>query len=231
MKKKGRGAFLEKVASVDSVDVSAVSWYDNKIVNTISTYAGSQPTSDVRRFCRKSKSYIEISRPQSIAVYNAYMGGVDLLDSMLGYYRIQIRSKKWYMRVFFHFLDMICVNSWLLWRRNLTNMDLYLPLSEFKIGVAEVLTRANVGVQRKRGRPSTPLQPALNLKKKKYPFSQIPAQQIRTDNLNHLPVVNEDRQRCKFPDCKGKSHISCGKCQVYLCLNKDRNCFYRFHTE
>lgn len=231
MKKKGRGAVLEKVANVDDVDISAVSWYDNKIVNTISTYVGSQPTSKVRRFCKKTKSYIEISRPQSIAVYNSYMGGVDLLDSMLGYYRIQIRSKKWYMRVFFHFLDMTCVNSWLLWRRNLKDTDLFLPLSEFKLALAEILTRSNNSLQRKRGRPSTSLQPVLDLKKRKYPFSQIPAQEIRTDNLNHLPIVNEERQRCKYPECKGKSQISCRKCRVFLCLNKDRNCFYKFHTE
>lgn len=231
MKKKGRGAIIEKVANVDGIDVSVVSWYDNKIVNVVSTYVGSQPTSEVRRFCRKSKTHVQIPRPQSIAVYNAYMGGVDLLDSMLGYYRISIRSKKWYIRVFFHFIDMICVNSWILWRRNLKNNDLYLPLSEFKIGIAEILTATN-SIQRKRGRPSSAsLQPKLELKKKKYPFSQIPAQEIRTDNLNHLPIVNDDRQRCKYPECKGKSQISCGKCKVFLCLNKDRNCFSQFHTE
>lgn len=123
----------------------------------------------INRFCRKSRTHIEITCPQCVAVYNAYMGEVDLLDSMLGYYRIQIRSKKWYMRVYFHFLDMICVNSWILWRRTLKNNDLYLPLSEFKLGIAEVLTRA-YSSERKRGRPSTSLQPQLNLKKKEISF-------------------------------------------------------------
>nr|CAH7745755.1 unnamed protein product [Callosobruchus chinensis] len=135
----------------------------------MSTYVGSQVATEVRRFCRKTRN-----RPQSVAAYNTYMGGIDLLDSMLGYYRIQIRSKKWYMRVFFHFLDMICVNCWILWRPNLKNDNPYLPLSEFKLALAEVLTRANA-LQRKRERPSTSLQPQLELKKKKYPFSQVPA--------------------------------------------------------
>nr|CAH7720594.1 unnamed protein product [Callosobruchus chinensis] len=219
MKKKGRGALFEGVANVEGCEISVVSWYDNKLVNTMSTYVGSQPTTEARKFCRKTRNHVMIARPQSVAVYNAYMGGLDLLDSMLGYYRIQIRSKKWYMRVFFHFLDMICVNCWILWRRNLKNDNLYLPLSEFKLET------------RKRGRPSTSLQAQLELKKKKYPFSQIPAQEIRTDNLNHLPVVNGERQRCKYPECRGKSQISCVKCLVFLCLNKDRNCFYKFHTE
>nr|CAH7723131.1 unnamed protein product [Callosobruchus chinensis] len=99
---------------------------------------------------------------------------------------------------------MICVNFWILWRPNLKNdNNLYLPLSEFKLALAEVLTRANA-LQRKRERPSTSLQPQLEKKKKKYPFSQVPAHEIRTDNFNHLPVVNGERQRCKYPECKGK---------------------------
>jgi hypothetical protein len=43
------------------------------------------------------------------------MGGVDLLDSLLGLYRIHIRSKKWYHRLFFHMLDVIICNAWLLY--------------------------------------------------------------------------------------------------------------------
>lgn len=143
MKKKGLGAVTEKVANIDGVDISVVSWYDNKIVNTISTYV------DVKRFCRKTKCHIEIPRPKCIGIYNNYMSGVDLLDSMLGYYRIQIRLKKWYMRVFYHFIAMLCVNSWILWRRSQTD-DMYLPLAELKLVLAEILTRANV-LQKKKG--------------------------------------------------------------------------------
>lgn len=50
-------------------------------------------------------------------ISNKYMGGVDLLDSMLGPYRIRIRSKKWPKKVFFHFLDLCVVNAWILWRK------------------------------------------------------------------------------------------------------------------
>nr|CAH7720616.1 unnamed protein product [Callosobruchus chinensis] len=106
---------------------------------------------------------------------------------------------------------MICVNCWILWRRNQKTDNLYLSLSEFKLALAAVLTRANA-LQRKRERPSISLQPQLELKKKKHPFSQVPAREIRRDNLNHLTVVNGERQRCKYPECKGKPQISCVKC-------------------
>ncbi|KAJ8967146.1 hypothetical protein NQ314_003061 [Rhamnusium bicolor] len=96
MKKRGRGSVVEKVAKVDGISVSVVAWYDNTLVTTVSTYVGHLPLSEVTRFDRKSKSNIVIPRPKCIEVYNSYMGGVDLLDSMLGYYRIKIRSKKCY---------------------------------------------------------------------------------------------------------------------------------------
>ncbi|RXN11698.1 piggyBac transposable element-derived 3-like protein [Labeo rohita] len=50
--------------------------------------------------------------------YNQHMGGVDLLDSLIALYRTKIRSKKWYHRLFFHFLDMIVVTCWLLYKRH-----------------------------------------------------------------------------------------------------------------
>ncbi|CAH1995998.1 unnamed protein product [Acanthoscelides obtectus] len=171
MKKKGRGTIMERVARVDGVDVSVVSWYDNKIVTTVSTYIGSRPISEVQRFCRKERKHTVTPRPKSIEIYNNYMGGVDLLDSMLGYHRILIRSKKFYLRIFFHFLDMLYCNSWILCRRALTenNSDDYLPLAEFKLGLAEILTRSHV-TSKKRGRPNSSLQPQLDLKKKEISF-------------------------------------------------------------
>ncbi|KRK02378.1 uncharacterized protein Dyak_GE28296, isoform C [Drosophila yakuba] len=44
------------------------------------------------------------------------MGGVDLLDYLLGLYRIQLRSRNWYKNIFFHMIDMCVVNSWILYR-------------------------------------------------------------------------------------------------------------------
>ena len=46
------------------------------------------------------------------------MGGVDTLDAYLAYYRIYIRSKKYYLRLFFHLLDLTVVNNWLHYRRD-----------------------------------------------------------------------------------------------------------------
>jgi len=106
LKKEGRGAIDEKTVVIDGVHLSAVRWHDNKAVTLLSTFAGSEPISEVSRWNNKSKCRETVQCPNVIKVYNSHMGGVDLIDSLIGLYRTRIRSKKWYLRLFFHLLDM-----------------------------------------------------------------------------------------------------------------------------
>lgn len=62
---------------------------------------------------KKEKKFIEISRPEVVRLYNNSMGGVDLHDQLLSYYRIFIKSRKWTLRLIFHVFDMATTNSWL----------------------------------------------------------------------------------------------------------------------
>lgn len=65
---------------------------------------------------QNSKKYIEKERPSIVGQYNPYMG-VDLIDAIMGGYKMMIRSKKWQVRVFYHLLDLIMTNSWLLYKK------------------------------------------------------------------------------------------------------------------
>lgn len=97
---KGRGSAVEVETDIDDRTLTVVSWLDNKVVNICSRYVGRYyPSDTVKRFNRKKKCYEYIICPRTILLYNRHMEGVDTLDSMLGYYRIKVRSKKWYMRV------------------------------------------------------------------------------------------------------------------------------------
>lgn len=224
---KERGRFEERVCRVDGVDVSAVAWFDNKLVTLLSTFAGSEPSGEVKRYISKEKMHKQIKCPSVVLIYNVHMGGVDLLDSMLGYYRITIRSKKWYLRLFFHMLDLTVVNAWLLFRRK---KQAKLPLLEFKAAVSEGLCRAGKSCERKRpGRPSWDVEAAIQEKKKKGPAAPMPPQDVRLDRVGHMPCWSEKRQRCKLPSCNSLSSVVCMKCRAILCFNKDRNCFSLFH--
>lgn len=127
-------------------------------------------------------------------------------------------------------IDMTAVNAWLLYRRTLDGSEAWLPLADFKCAVAEDLCHASKpSTTNKRGRPSYVMENNLQLKKLKGPVAIMPSQDVRLDQLDHLPVWTT-RQRCKVPDCPGRSYVECRKCKVNLCLNEKRNCFTIFHT-
>lgn len=117
IKKLPRGASIEHISSNESAPLSVVLWKDNKIVTLLSTYCGELPKTTKKRFDKKLKKQIEVDCPHIIKEYNRHMGGVDLLDSHIGRYKIKIKSRKWYIRLFYHLLDMTVVNSWILYKR------------------------------------------------------------------------------------------------------------------
>lgn len=233
MKSAGRGTYVEKVTKIDDIDMSIVRWMDKKPVNLLSTFAGSEPAGEAKRWSGKEKKEIIIPCPHVVQVYNKHMGGVDLLDSLLGLYRIKLRSKKWYLRIFFHIVDLAVVNAWLLSRRAKKlrgSKEKPTELASFKAEVAECLCKQGRNMQRKRGRPSNNLQQEIEAKKRKGSTAALPCRDVRLDNVGHLPTWKSKRQRCKLPTCQGFTFVQCEKCGVHLCFNRDKNCFKSFHT-
>lgn len=112
MKKEKRGTSAEYVADIDGVEVSPSSWKDNKLVTFISTFAGKIPTTEAKRWNKKEKN-VQAKCPYLVPEYYKHMGGVDAMDGLIGLYKIKIRSRKWYMRLFYHLLDMTIVNNWI----------------------------------------------------------------------------------------------------------------------
>ncbi|XP_059145878.1 piggyBac transposable element-derived protein 3-like [Physella acuta] len=107
--KSGRGSSILKSVILDGVEINVISWLDRKPVTLLSTFASILPTKTVMRFDWKLKHDIDVSCPSAVSIYNSFMGGVDLLDSLVALYRNPIRSKKWYHRLLFNFLDLIVV--------------------------------------------------------------------------------------------------------------------------
>lgn len=142
-------------------NITIVRWQDNKLVHTISSYAGASPEGEVTRYDRKSKIRIVLPRPFAIEEYNRFMGGVDMMDRMVAHYPHGFKNKRWYLRIFFHFLNMSIINSWILYRKT---VDPNMPLVQFKAQL--VWTMLKVGLHSsKRGRKSN-IEETLPKKKK-----------------------------------------------------------------
>ena len=112
MKKEGRGAIAEILATNKSLVVTA--WFDNKIVLVISNFVGKNPIGECVRFDRKNRQKVTVARPAAVQVYNSYMGGVDKADMLLALYRTKYRSRKWYQRIAFHLISQCAVNAWII---------------------------------------------------------------------------------------------------------------------
>uniref|UniRef100_A0A3B1KH96 PiggyBac transposable element-derived protein domain-containing protein n=1 Tax=Astyanax mexicanus TaxID=7994 RepID=A0A3B1KH96_ASTMX len=216
LKTIGRGAFDEKVATFEGGQLIACKWQDNRTVTMLSTFAGAYPTCKVKRWDRKLSKVTDVQCPSSVVTYNKNMGG--------------IRSRKWYLRIFFHLMDMLCVNAWLLYRRDyhacVQKGKEELGLREFKSSVAEVLCKQGSSSQLKRGRPSSESSDMRRQKKRE----TKPQQEVRKDGMAHWPYYSDKQGRCKKHGCTGQTRVMCEKCGVHLCFTPKKNCLRYFHT-
>lgn len=103
------------------------------------------------------KIYDTVQRPEIVKQYNNGMGGVDLLDQLIAYYRIFMRSNKWPLRLIFHFVDFAVVQSWLEYKNTCAQLDVskreILDLINFRTRLAKSLVYASKSAPNKRGRP------------------------------------------------------------------------------
>lgn len=230
-----RGSFEEHMTTYDGTDVSVTMWKDNKIVTLLSTYVGAEPVQKINRFDKSKKEKVMIDCPQIVKDYNSHMGGVDLLDSYIGRYHISLKNRKWYMRLFHHFLDLAMINSWLAYKKLMSQKPGFsgklCNLGTFRLEVAETLCLLGKKNEVKRGRPSSALEHEIQAKKKKGVSQVAPVKDVRLDQVAHWPNFCDKSNRCKMPKCTGFTQTICEKCNVSLCYNKRNNCFREYHNK
>lgn len=118
--------------------ISYVIWKGNKTVSLASSFSGVHPLKKIKRYDKTKRQYIEVVCPNVVTEYNRHMGGVDLLDSLIGRYKI--KSKKWYIRIFYHLIDVTVVNSWLLYKKMCKERgEQAKGLADFRVELGETL--------------------------------------------------------------------------------------------
>lgn len=137
LKKEGRGAY--DYQSSDGVVVC--DWFDNRLVTVASNYHSVEPTTTQRRWNSKEKKFVNIPCPNLVTAYNKSMGGVDKCDMMVSLYRMSMKGRKWYKRLFFHFTDLAVINAWTMLRQTTQPK---LKLVNFKMDVAVALLKGNL---------------------------------------------------------------------------------------
>lgn len=230
---KPRGYCAETCLKADVVHVSCVLWKYIKSVLLLSTFVRSHPLTEVQRYNKNCKVYETVDCPHVVLEYNKHMGGVDKINSIIRRYKIKMWTKKLYLRIFYHLLGVTLCNSWLLYvRASKAKQDTeIMPLAEFREEDAITMCKLGEKTTPKRGRPSTELETEISMKGRKPNVLYIPPKEVRKDETGHWPLWTNTRQRCKLPNYAGKSFITCEKCKLNFCLNKDKNCFKNFHSQ
>ena len=149
-------------------------WQDKRAVFFVNTVTNPRTVTSVHRK-QKDGSTINFPCPESVSLYNKYMGGVDMADAMRRVYTCTRKSKhKWYMRLFRFLLDTCAVNAYIL-RKESPNHTKRICHLNFVVELPQQLIQQNDS-RRSLGRaPATPSSDARYTKHVpcKYPTQHV----------------------------------------------------------
>ena len=234
-----RGKHQQFVARNEKQKLYAVKWKDNKSVIMVSSRFGPLPTTEVERWSKPydasttRKEWKKFPCPDVIHNYNQKMGGVDVLDQLMEYYRTFIRTRKWTLKCALHFFDLDIRNAWLEYRTacqraKILKKDI-LDLLAFQLAIAEALcsapSRNSIDYSSDSANSDDEAPKASNWR------APIPGVDKRTDGYDHWPTVDDLKtaRMCRNKSCQSCTSVRCQKCDVYLCLTSKKNCFTAFH--
>ncbi len=190
-------------------------WQDTKCVTVLSTNAQPNVEQPVRRK-QKDGTRTLVPCPESVRIYNEFMGGVDRNDQLQGYYQVRLKSRKCYKYIFWFFFDVAIVNAFILFRyspgekKNLTMKDFRVELAKQMIGT--------YNSRKYRGRPSS---------------SEQTASRTRRIQLPHYPI-KVSTGRCGYCSQQGRRTSTtwyCEECRIRLCHtgHRETDCFLTYH--
>uniref|UniRef100_A0A3B5AKH3 PiggyBac transposable element-derived protein 4-like n=1 Tax=Stegastes partitus TaxID=144197 RepID=A0A3B5AKH3_9TELE len=192
-----------------------VQWKDTRDVSMCSTMHTAHGKETVQRNVKDNAgqwTMIDVPIPPAIKDYNRHMGGVDLSDALIGYYEVLHKTKKWYKTLFYHFLDIAIVNSYILYKEQ-CKVKGNKPMHQKAFRETLVLELADAG------------------------STKAPQQEDKSDKSTHHRLVHisdsgdksQGRLRCR--KCQSKTPVKCSTCNIPLCFLPNRDCYNEWHTQ
>ena len=200
--------------------VSWVKWKDTKAVQFLSNFHDISSMTVTQRKNKKGER-CDVSCPEVAKDYNKHMGYVDKADMLKSIYEIDRKSKMWWPRIFWHFIDVTVTNSFIIHkiRKNEDTAE----LKGFRLLLVDGLVKSAQPTSKGR---------SAQLKQVSHYKKTVP-EETRFNQVKHMPEYG-NRNRCAY--CSTKTQVqrspwSCKTCEVSLCLNNDRNCFSLYHQK
>ena len=167
-----------------------------------------------------------VHQPLVVQDYNKFMGAVDKSDHLIGKYETLRKTNRWWKTLFFHFLDIARVNSYILFKdwaeKNPDIEELKRPKTYNQLDFTMELIREMGGVTDDQEVP---------LFQKKKPEPPPPPPIPSTHPI--IPVWATEKRNCKlcYKNFKKERKIFtlCRTCNTYYCFTKERNCLLAAH--
>ena len=204
MKKSNRGSF----GFCSDGKIYFCKWNDNSVANIGSNYVSHLPVQTVKRRVKKD-SNVSITQPQLIKKYNLGMGGVDVMDRLLGSYQPIIRDKKWYWPLIINAINISVAAAW---RVHCAIQEKSMTQLEFRREITICLLKIVMPHRRQIG--GGRIQNLLN--------------EDRFDGVGHYKV-STTQKRCKV--CQKNTRLFCAKCSVRLHCVESGVCFDIYHQD
>lgn len=154
--------------------------------------------------------------PEVVADYNNKMGGVDMSDGIIiAYSTARKRLKKYYKKIFLHLLDVICLNSYLMYKKNGGKLSRVNFLLEY---IEDTVASYPIESQKLSQSRSTTSNVSRLIEKH---FPDYIPDSSTTKNPSRRCVV------CYKKKIRKESRYWCPTCKVPLCVVP---CFREYHT-
>ncbi|XP_051814400.1 uncharacterized protein phf11 isoform X6 [Acanthochromis polyacanthus] len=199
-----------------------VQWRDTRDVSLCSTFHRAHTGETIKRRVRSADGQWEvkdITLPPVVKDYNQHMGGVDLSDALIQFYKVLHKTRKWYKTFFYHFVDIAIVNAFLI-HKELAMAKGQVPMNQkaFRETLAEDLAMMGSAPPNKPVRGPAP--------------APVPAPAPARAKHHRITYISGDSTagRLKCKNCRKKTPVKCATCDVSLCFLAGRDCYNDWHV-
>ena len=170
---------------------------------------------------QKDGTRISVPCPESIIIYNRYMGGVDRGDQLRGYYNCKVKSRKFYKYIFYFLFDVSITNAFILYK-NFRSSPAFNTIKKFRLQLARELI-GEYTTRRRAGPGGGVIRPL--------PLQYFP---LKVDKEPSEPERKRRRcARCSQHKKRTQTTWFCRECGVFLCHTGDSHtdCFLKWHKD
>ena len=203
-------------------DLTYCVWQDTKTVTMVSTAYPAHSENTVVRRVKDSVTGLSTSEnvpcPLMLEKYNKSMGGVDLSDQFISYHRISRKTNKYWKTIFFHYIDIACVNSHVLYN--------FTCLQQSEKPVSENVFRDKLILE---------IISSYGAEKRQ---QTIPSSRRTSFKISHgsQPYPMEERAKCVYchlHNARNRTQRKCPHCPLVpaLCQSVDRDCHRAWHSD